>query len=48
MSTEVGAPSGRAEPPHGSEFVTCFGDLAGAVMGLEAAPVLRVVYARVR
>lgn len=46
MSTEVGAPSGRAEPPHGSEFVSCFGDLAGAVMGLEAAHVLRVVYAK--
>ncbi|MHA3024533.1 TIGR04338 family metallohydrolase [Mycobacterium sp. BMJ-28] len=32
--------------PHGSEFVTTFGDLAGAVMGPEVQHVLRVVYAK--
>ncbi|MDX1885285.1 TIGR04338 family metallohydrolase [Mycolicibacterium sp. 120270] len=35
-----------AAPPHGPEFVATFCDLAGAVMGPEAAHVLRVVYAK--
>jgi putative metallohydrolase (TIGR04338 family) len=35
-----------AEPPHGSEFVATFCELAGAVMGPEVAHVLRVVYAK--
>ncbi|MCW2649821.1 MAG: Uncharacterized protein JWR32_797 [Mycobacterium sp.] len=33
-----------AGPPHGSEFVAVFCELAGAVMGPEAEHVLRVVY----
>jgi putative metallohydrolase (TIGR04338 family) len=33
-------------PAHGPEFVATFCDLAGAVMGPEAAHVLRVVYAK--
>lgn len=36
----------RAEPPHGPEFAATFCELAGAVMGPEAAYVLRVVYAQ--
>lgn len=32
--------------PHGPEFVTTFGELAGAVMGPEVQHVLRVVYAK--
>jgi putative metallohydrolase (TIGR04338 family) len=35
-----------AEPPHGSEFVATFCELAGVVMGPEVAHVLRVVYAK--
>ena len=35
-----------AEPPHGPEFVVTFCELAEAVMGPEAAHVLRVVYAK--
>ena len=35
-----------AEPPHGSEFVATFCELAEAVMGPEVAHVLRVVYAK--
>jgi putative metallohydrolase (TIGR04338 family) len=35
-----------AEPPHGSEFVATFCELADAVMGPEVAHVLRVVYAK--
>ncbi|OBF28400.1 hypothetical protein A5724_28825 [Mycobacterium sp. ACS1612] len=35
-----------AEPPHGPEFVATFCDLAAAVMGAEAAHILRVVYAK--
>lgn len=35
-----------AEPPHGPEFVATFCELAEAVMGPEAAHVLRVVYAK--
>ena len=36
----------QSEPPHGPEFVAAFCELAGAVMGPEAAYVLRVVYAK--
>lgn len=36
----------EAQPPHGPEFVATFCELAGAVMGPEAAHVLRVVYAK--
>jgi putative metallohydrolase (TIGR04338 family) len=35
-----------ADPPHGPAFVATFCDLAAAVMGPEAAHVLRVVYAK--
>jgi putative metallohydrolase (TIGR04338 family) len=35
-----------AEPPHGSEFVASFCELAEAVMGPEVGHVLRVVYAK--
>ena len=35
-----------AEPPHGSEFVSTFCELAEAVMGPEVAHILRVVYAK--
>lgn len=35
-----------AAPPHGPEFVATFCELADAVMGPEAAHVLRVVYAK--
>ena len=35
-----------SDPPHGPEFVATFCELAAAVMGPEAAHVLRVVYAR--
>jgi putative metallohydrolase (TIGR04338 family) len=35
-----------AQPPHGPEFVATFCELAEAVMGPEAAHVLRVVYAK--
>ena len=34
------------DPPHGPEFVATFCELAQAVMGPEAAHVLRVVYAK--
>ena len=34
-----------ADPPHGPAFVSTFCELAAAVMGPEAAYVLRVVYA---
>jgi putative metallohydrolase (TIGR04338 family) len=36
----------HADPPHGTEFVTTFGELAEAVMGPEVGHVLRVVYAK--
>jgi putative metallohydrolase (TIGR04338 family) len=36
----------RSEPPHGPEFVTAFCELTDAVMGVEVAHVLRVVYAK--
>ncbi len=36
----------RADPPHGPDFVATLCDLAGAVMGPEAAYVLRVVYSQ--
>jgi putative metallohydrolase (TIGR04338 family) len=35
-----------ADPPHGPDFVATFCELAAAVMGPEAAHVLRVVYAQ--
>ncbi len=35
-----------ADPPHGPEFVAVYCELVGAVMGAEAAHVLRVVYAK--
>jgi putative metallohydrolase (TIGR04338 family) len=35
-----------ADPPHGSEFVATFCELAEAVMGPEVAHLLRVVYAK--
>jgi len=35
-----------ADPPHGSEFIATFCDLAETVMGPEVAHVLRVVYAK--
>ncbi|OAN36100.1 TIGR04338 family metallohydrolase [Mycolicibacterium iranicum] len=35
-----------ADPPHGPEFVAVYTELVGAVMGAEAAHVLRVVYAK--
>ena len=36
----------QADPPHGSEFVATFCELASAVMGAEVGYVLRVVYAK--
>lgn len=35
-----------ADPPHGTEFVAAFCELAGLVMGPEAEHVLRVVYSK--
>jgi putative metallohydrolase (TIGR04338 family) len=36
----------QADPPHGTEFVATFCELASAVMGAEVGYVLRVVYAK--
>jgi putative metallohydrolase (TIGR04338 family) len=36
----------HAEPPHGTEFVSAFCELAEVVMGPEVGHVLRVVYAK--